>query len=314
MWSLPVASRNPSTRRDLPTPASPWISTTWPRPWQLPSQARNSSPISSWRPTRGAELPVRVAANRLSTSRADKTRHAGTGSANPLSSIGPEILEVEVIAEHRARRRADDDLVRLRQCLQTRRQVRRLADDRGFRCGSFADLDRRRSPVRWRCRSAPRARPRAASGPRHSAPPSHRRCRDPPAPNARPRPHGRAGSRNRRGCRRPCTSRQSRRNAGSRHCTGSDTTRSHRADLRGPSRWRAPSIRPGRKTSRSAAGARPPVLRRSQRCGRNRRQGERRGDRRKCRRRGVAGLERAAPTKASPCPPSSTARRLTISS
>jgi hypothetical protein len=25
---------------------SPWISTTWPRPWQLPSQARNSSPIS----------------------------------------------------------------------------------------------------------------------------------------------------------------------------------------------------------------------------------------------------------------------------
>src|SRR5712671_5564389 len=46
MWSLPAASRNPSTRRDLPRPASPWISTTWPRPWLLPSQARNSSPIS----------------------------------------------------------------------------------------------------------------------------------------------------------------------------------------------------------------------------------------------------------------------------
>ncbi len=45
-----------------------------------------------------------------------------------------------MIAEHRARGRADDDLVRLRQCLQTRRQVRRLADDRGLRCGSFADL------------------------------------------------------------------------------------------------------------------------------------------------------------------------------
>jgi hypothetical protein len=53
---------------------------------QLPSQARNSSPISSWRQTRGAELPARVAANRLSTSRAEKPRHAGTGSANPLSS------------------------------------------------------------------------------------------------------------------------------------------------------------------------------------------------------------------------------------
>src|ERR1700724_132064 len=61
MWSLPLASRNPSTRRDLPTPASPWISTTWPRPWLLPSQARNSSPLSSWRPARGVEPPVRAA-------------------------------------------------------------------------------------------------------------------------------------------------------------------------------------------------------------------------------------------------------------
>jgi hypothetical protein len=65
--------------------------------------------------------------------------------------------------------------------------------------------DRRRSPVRWRCRSAPRARPRAAGGLRRSARPSHPRCRDPPAPSARPRPHGRGGSRNRPGCRRPCT-------------------------------------------------------------------------------------------------------------
>ena len=58
----------------------------------------------------------------------------------PLQLRCPQILEVEVIAEHRAGGRADDDLVRLRQGLQTRRQVRRLADDRGFRCGSFADL------------------------------------------------------------------------------------------------------------------------------------------------------------------------------
>jgi hypothetical protein len=58
----------------------------------------------------------------------------------PLQLRCPQILEVEVIAEHRARRRADDDLVWLRQCLQTRRQVRRLADDRGLRCRSLADL------------------------------------------------------------------------------------------------------------------------------------------------------------------------------
>jgi len=83
--SAPLVGR-PSTRRDLPSPASPWISTTWPRPRLLPSQARNSSPISSWRPTSGAALPSRVAANRLSTSRADKTRQTGTGSANPFSS------------------------------------------------------------------------------------------------------------------------------------------------------------------------------------------------------------------------------------
>ncbi len=58
----------------------------------------------------------------------------------PLQLIAPQILEVEVVAEHRARGHADDDLVRLRQCLQTRRQVRCLADDRSLRCRSFADL------------------------------------------------------------------------------------------------------------------------------------------------------------------------------
>ena len=41
-----------------------------------------------------------------------------------------------MIAEHRARGRADDDLVRLRQSLLTRRQVRCLADDRRLRCRS----------------------------------------------------------------------------------------------------------------------------------------------------------------------------------
>jgi hypothetical protein len=72
-------------------------------------------------------------------------------------------------------------------------------------------------------------------------------------------------SRNRRGCRRPCTSRQSRRSAGSPRCTGSDTRRSHRANLPGPSRSRVPSIPPGRKTSRSAGDARPPMPQRARR-------------------------------------------------
>ena len=45
-----------------------------------------------------------------------------------------------MIAEHRPRGRADNDLIGLRQYLQACGQVRRLADDRGFRCGSLADL------------------------------------------------------------------------------------------------------------------------------------------------------------------------------
>ena len=40
IWFLPVVSLKLSTKRDLPTPASPWIRTTWPRPSRLPSQAR----------------------------------------------------------------------------------------------------------------------------------------------------------------------------------------------------------------------------------------------------------------------------------
>src|SRR6516162_1965573 len=66
-------------------------------------------------------------------------RHDAPGRhrlGEPLQLIGPQICEVEVIAEHRAGGRADDDLVRLRQCLETRRQVRRLADDCGLRCAS----------------------------------------------------------------------------------------------------------------------------------------------------------------------------------
>ena len=117
---------------------------------------------------------------------------------------------------------------------------------------------RRRSPVRWRCRSAPRARPRAASADcgiqlRHRL------------DDIETRPHRSLGL-VLMGARvaeidedavAHVLARQSRRNAGSPHCTGSETTRSHRADLRGPSRWRVRSIPPGRKTSRSAGGARP---------------------------------------------------------
>ncbi len=44
------------------------------------------------------------------------------------------------MAQHGARGRANNDLVRLGQRLQAGGQVRRLPDDRGFRCRPFADL------------------------------------------------------------------------------------------------------------------------------------------------------------------------------
>ena len=51
--SRPRRSRNTSTRRDLPMPASPLSSTTCPRPSALCAQRASSSPSSCSRPTRG---------------------------------------------------------------------------------------------------------------------------------------------------------------------------------------------------------------------------------------------------------------------
>ena len=47
----------------------------------------------------------------------------------PLRSFGPEVLQLEEIAEKLSRALGDDDHVRLGDPLQTRCQVRRLADD-----------------------------------------------------------------------------------------------------------------------------------------------------------------------------------------
>ncbi len=199
-----------------------------------------------------------------------------------------------MIAEHRARGRADDDLVRLRQCLQTRRQVRRLADDRGFRRRSFADL------VADDHRSGGDADPHRELDPGRPADRGiqlrHR------IDDIETRPHRSLGLVL----------------MGARVAEIDQDAVAHVLGDKAvvaPDRGTAPALKrrddiaqifgvhPGRECGRSdqvakhhgqlaALGLRCRGDRgRRDRRGRNRRQGDRRGDRCKCRRRGVAGLE-----------------------
>src|ERR1700731_804086 len=61
----------------------------------------------------------------------------GDGFELPVPRTTPGFWPISTRTTRRDRCRK---LVRLRQCVQTGRQGRRLADDRGFRCRSFADL------------------------------------------------------------------------------------------------------------------------------------------------------------------------------
>src|SRR4029077_17519893 len=74
---------------DLPIPGSPVSTTTRPSPWETPRQRRNSSSISSSRPNRGVSFLSCCASKRLPTPLVLSPRHAGTGSAQPLSAAGP---------------------------------------------------------------------------------------------------------------------------------------------------------------------------------------------------------------------------------
>ena len=75
--------------RDLPIPASPDSSTTWPSPVLALAQRRKSSSSSSSRPTSAVRPPACIASKRLSTELARSTAKVRTGPAIPLSSFGP---------------------------------------------------------------------------------------------------------------------------------------------------------------------------------------------------------------------------------
>ena len=120
----------PRTRRDLPMPGSPEMSTTRPSPALARAHRRNSSSISSSRPTSGVNADPRNASNRLSTTLGRNTCQARTGAADALHLDRTEIAILEQIADQPAGARGDDYRVRLRQGLQPGGEVRRLPDDR----------------------------------------------------------------------------------------------------------------------------------------------------------------------------------------
>ncbi len=80
-----TCSRNSSSRRDLPIPASPTTNTTWPRPARAAAKARWRVPSASSRPTKGVSPWETRAARRVTCPRARSNSHAATGRARFLT-------------------------------------------------------------------------------------------------------------------------------------------------------------------------------------------------------------------------------------
>jgi hypothetical protein len=78
---------------------------------------------------------VKAAPHRTRPQRSPGPRRPG----DALEVPGPEVLQLEEIAEQPSRAVGDDDGIRLGQSLQARREVWRLADDRLLLCRTRAD-------------------------------------------------------------------------------------------------------------------------------------------------------------------------------
>ena len=89
--------------RDLPMPASPESSTTWPSPVFAFDQRRNSSSSSSSRPTSSVRPPACIASKRLSTELARSTAQGFHRPGDALELLGPKVLKLEEIAEEPSR-------------------------------------------------------------------------------------------------------------------------------------------------------------------------------------------------------------------
>ena len=244
-----MCSESAAVSRDLPMPGSPEISTTRPSPLFACCQRRISSSTSSSRPTSGV-APERNASNRLNIPLSPMTRHAGCGSAKPASACGPRSARSNSPPICRRVASAMTSVFGAAKRLQPGGEVRGLADDPALLRGALADQ------VADHGEPGGDAEPNAQIlvAPVIGRPPRSPRARR--APPARHRPHALADSRNRSAPRRPYIWRQSHRSGRPSRRRRGGSRRSARANPPGHDGSRAPSSRPGRRTSPSAAGVR----------------------------------------------------------
>ena len=200
-------SRNAAVSRDLPMPASPESSTTWPSPAFALAQRRSRSSLSSSRPTSAVSPPACSASNRLSCELALSAAKARVGPATPLRSCGPRSSSSNRLPSSLRVPSAMTTLSGSAIALQPRGEVRRVADDAALlrlpRTQKIADdHDPRRDARPAHAAARPRRFPASAQP---------RRSRARPSPRAPHHARAPADSRNRRARRRPCTWRRSRR-------------------------------------------------------------------------------------------------------
>ena len=86
------AFQSAAVSRDLPMPASPERSTTWPSPFFALAQRRSSSSDFSSRPTRAVRPLACSASKQLSTELARSAAQMCTDPAMPLNSFAPRSL------------------------------------------------------------------------------------------------------------------------------------------------------------------------------------------------------------------------------
>src|ERR1700688_2387855 len=120
-------SKSAAVSRDLPIPASPESSTTWPSPLFAFDQRRSSSSSSSSRPTRAVRPVACSASKRPSAELARSAAKARTGPVMPFEVSCPQVLKLEQIAKELAGVFSNHHAIRVCNALQTRRKVGRLA-------------------------------------------------------------------------------------------------------------------------------------------------------------------------------------------
>ena len=165
------ASRMPrrasSSRRVLPTPASPSTRSARPAPLRASSHARPISSSSARRPNRRpCDVPRSGAAADLTAAAPLLLQHADADRLLlALDLDGLEHAGAEVGADVVQQVAADERLARLRRAHQPRRQVHRIAHDRVL-AAERAGPPRRRTRGRRSARSCAAGRVRTAAAPR----------------------------------------------------------------------------------------------------------------------------------------------------